>query len=260
MLCAGKHQVTTIHKQFPVVMEEIQPECKLAMSINDYCRLCKKYLRCQGILNSTKLIFEVNPTDKYGNILNHLSKLGITLHKTPLRSNRACRQCCNVIVRALRDAEILNKWRNQERQDEEPISNDKRVRDTAPQMPDQTKRHLRRCRKPSAKRMVDGDLFMECVEEELEPWQQIHENKEPERVTGKPAVVTRVLAPAPVFAPAPVASTHVVLSGQALSGNSGSSKDTVLSLLNNTPSLLTPMASVPVTALPSGFLLVVNQL
>lgn len=24
--------------------------------------------------------------------------------------------------------------------------------------------------------MADSDLFMECEEEELEPWQQIHEN------------------------------------------------------------------------------------
>ncbi|XP_041963566.1 pogo transposable element derived with ZNF domain b isoform X3 [Alosa sapidissima] len=107
--------------------------------------------------------------------------------------------------------------------------------------------------------MSDSDLFMECEEEELEPWQQIHENIEAERiepfesintvkqVTGMPAVQPVVT---PVPAPAPVASTHVVLSGQTLSGSSGSSgssKDTALPL----QSLLTSMGSIPVT-LPAG--------
>ncbi|XP_041963573.1 specifically androgen-regulated gene protein-like isoform X2 [Alosa sapidissima] len=157
------------------------------------------------------------------------------------------------------------------------------------QIPAQTKGDLQDCQKPPEKRkMSDAEFLMECVEEELEPWQQIHTNEKPggvgslkrirtaKRVTRKPAVVTRVLAPAPAPAPAPasapapapvpasapapapapVSSTHVVLSGQALSGNTGSSKDTTVPLLTNTLSVLTPMASVPVTTLPSGFLLV----
>ncbi|XP_041963575.1 ensconsin-like isoform X4 [Alosa sapidissima] len=135
------------------------------------------------------------------------------------------------------------------------------------QIPAQTKGDLQDCQKPPEKRkMSDAEFLMECVEEELEPWQQIHTNEKPggvgslkrirtaKRVTRKPAVVTRVLAPAPAPAPAPasapapapvpasapapapapVSSTHVVLSGQALSGNTGSSKDTTVPLLTNT--------------------------
>ncbi|XP_062394301.1 uncharacterized protein LOC134082535 isoform X3 [Sardina pilchardus] len=132
------------------------------------------------------------------------------------------------------------------------------------EIPAQTKGDL--CESPPAKRkLVDAEFLMECVEEELEPWQQILMENNPEsdgsskrirtakKATGKPAVVTRLLAPAP--APAPLASSHMVISGQALSGNI-SSKDTVVPLFTNTSSVLTPMASVPVTALPSGFLLV----
>ncbi|XP_062394292.1 uncharacterized protein LOC134082533 isoform X2 [Sardina pilchardus] len=360
------------------------------MAVNESCRLCERNLRVGGVLTNCKLIFDKKEQD---DIASQLSKLGLIIENTPLRSYRVCRKCYTTISRLLRDNEVLLRWKEKEtavaaetclEQDVTAFgSTDKRDRETTPpktpravkksrtsadlpvptrssvtecsiiarsatdhtnsvtvQMPDQTT--LQRCGKPSAERLADAGLFMECVEEELAPWQQTPDNKEPERVeslqrirtvkqvTRKPAVVTRLLAPAPAPgpapapapgpgpAPAPVASTHMVLSGQALSGNRVSSKDTVVplltntltgtpavvnrvfapaftpalapvpapasvasthmvlsgqvlsgnrvsskdtavSLFTNTSSLPTPMASVPVTSLPSGFLLVVKQ-
>ncbi|XP_062394303.1 pogo transposable element with ZNF domain isoform X2 [Sardina pilchardus] len=104
--------------------------------------------------------------------------------------------------------------------------------------------------------MADSDLFMECEEEELEPWQQIHENVEAERIepfeninTVKQVMGMPAVQPVVTPAPAPVAASHVVLSGQALSGNSGSSKDSGVPL----QSLLTSLGSMPVpVSLPAG--------
>lgn len=87
-----------------------------AMSVNDYCRFCKINLRIQGILSHTRPIFQEKPTGRNGNIVSQCSKLGLTLHNTPLRSNRACGKCYTIITRMVRNIDRLNGWRKRESQ------------------------------------------------------------------------------------------------------------------------------------------------
>lgn len=106
------------------------------MSVNDYCRFCKINLRIQGVLSHTRPIFQEKSTCKNGNIVSQCSKLGLTLHNTPLRSNRACGKCYTIIARMVRNIDRLNGWRKRESQKicdgEEANSNDRRHRVPTP--------------------------------------------------------------------------------------------------------------------------------
>ncbi len=61
------------------------------MAVNDLCRLCDVNLRIHGTISASKLIFDSR--DKLENICSQLSKLGLVLLNTALRSFRVCRKC-----------------------------------------------------------------------------------------------------------------------------------------------------------------------
>ncbi|XP_066577521.1 pogo transposable element with ZNF domain isoform X2 [Amia ocellicauda] len=103
--------------------------------------------------------------------------------------------------------------------------------------------------------MADADLFMECEEEELEPWQQMNDDVEDEAVeetsvtdrkitavsSGMPALVAA--PPPPTLAPPPVGSrvTTSVSVPPLVVSNADAAKKTVVTLFTNTGS---PVSSV----------------
>ncbi len=104
------------------------------MAVNDFHRLCEVNLRIHGTISASKLIF--NSRDKQENICS-LSKLGLVLLNTALRSFPVCRKCCNLIARVQRDIfsmAIFKDWRRKEtptgQKDASSSSTDKRDRDT----------------------------------------------------------------------------------------------------------------------------------
>uniref|UniRef100_A0AAY4E2L0 Pogo transposable element derived with ZNF domain b n=1 Tax=Denticeps clupeoides TaxID=299321 RepID=A0AAY4E2L0_9TELE len=92
--------------------------------------------------------------------------------------------------------------------------------------------------------MADTDLFMECEEEELEPWQQMNENTEEEdlgfvnskntsAVTSQPAVQPVVPSVA-----TPAVSTHIVISSPSLASTPIISPVTSVSVPSSVPNCL----------------------
>lgn len=94
------------------------------MSVNDNCRLCGRNLRVRGTICNSKQIFskerkvchskQIYSKEEDGNVYDQLSKLGLILDNTPLRSSRICLKCFKVIARLQRDWEIIDEWRKQE--------------------------------------------------------------------------------------------------------------------------------------------------
>lgn len=80
------------------------------MEVNDSCS--ETNLRIGGILGNSKLIFDPKDTQ---NISSQLSKIGLVIENSPLRSYRVCRKCCTIITRLLQDTEVLEKWIEKEK-------------------------------------------------------------------------------------------------------------------------------------------------
>ncbi|XP_063054522.1 uncharacterized protein pogzb [Engraulis encrasicolus] len=113
--------------------------------------------------------------------------------------------------------------------------------------------------------MADSDLFMECEEEELEPWQQVQQTTESLLIEPLKSVSTvqqvapvqslsRPVVPAPAQpAPiqVPVASTRLVVQGQTQPVKSAT-KTSALSLLSNTTPLLSSVGTGSVRTLPAA--------
>ncbi len=79
------------------------------MAVNDLCRLCDVNLRIHGTISASKLIFDSR--DKLENICSQLSKLGLVLLNTALRSFRVCWKCGNLIARLQYDMAIFKDWK-----------------------------------------------------------------------------------------------------------------------------------------------------
>lgn len=90
------------------------------MSVDDYCRLCKEYLRINGSLTNTKRIFEETkiPNDK--NVYERLIDLGLTLSKDRSRSCRICRSCLRLLARMEDNFATFKRWQESERQPNPP--------------------------------------------------------------------------------------------------------------------------------------------
>lgn len=103
-------------------------------------------LRVQGTIVNSKCIFDT----KDSNVFSELSKLGLIIKNTPLRSFRICRKCSAVITRLLRDTEAFKRWKNEETtercQGGDASSTDKRDRDPTPS---KTPRAVKKSRKSS---------------------------------------------------------------------------------------------------------------
>ncbi|XP_073727192.1 uncharacterized protein [Misgurnus anguillicaudatus] len=119
------------------------------MSVNDFCRCCKKNLRIHGVLSKSILIFERN--FKGERIYEQVLRLGLQLHKTAQKSLRICRSCHNLITRLERDVPVLNKWKDDEGDQAEEASSSQasEKRDREP-TPSKTPRALKKfCSTPS---------------------------------------------------------------------------------------------------------------
>ncbi|XP_073720251.1 uncharacterized protein [Misgurnus anguillicaudatus] len=82
------------------------------MSVNDFCRFCKRNLRRNGVISKSRLIFERNSKDKY--LYEQLLRLGVKLHKTAEKSFRMCHPCDKLITRLERDLPVFNKLTDEE--------------------------------------------------------------------------------------------------------------------------------------------------
>ncbi|XP_065114750.1 uncharacterized protein [Paramisgurnus dabryanus] len=82
------------------------------MSVNDFCRFCKKNLRRNGVISASKIFFERNSKDEF--LYEQVLRLGVQLHKTPKKSCRICRRCHNLITRLERDVYVFNKLTDDE--------------------------------------------------------------------------------------------------------------------------------------------------
>ncbi len=115
------------------------------MAVNNFCRLCEVNLRIHGIISASKLIFDSRDTQE--NICSQLSKLGLVLLNTALRSFRVCRKCCNLIARLQHDMAIFKDWKRKEtltcQKGASSSSTDKSDRDT----PSKTPRTIKKPRK-----------------------------------------------------------------------------------------------------------------
>ena len=104
------------------------------MSINDFCRCCKKNLRIHGQLSSTINIFEKKSKCEcpYEQVL----RLGLQLHNKSNKSYRMCRSCNSLITRLERDMPVFKRWTDDEgEQAEEACSSEapeKRDRQSTP--------------------------------------------------------------------------------------------------------------------------------
>ncbi|XP_076136363.1 uncharacterized protein LOC143119033 [Alosa pseudoharengus] len=180
------------------------------MSFNDYCRLCKANMRVEGIYGHSRDMFLSKKTPS---LSERLALLGVTVAQESGQSTRSCQRCSSRITRLERDLPTFKKWEEEFRNTDRNIAA-KRQREPTPS---KTPRALKKtCPNPPSPRpsstrktttqgqwrrpknispddvtavppgrrkirrsitKVDADLFMECMEEELEPWQQIHENR-----------------------------------------------------------------------------------
>ena len=137
MSCAGNH--AQVHKPNTLRVWTNR-------SVNDSCRFCSSNIFYQGRFSHFKSIFDSKARD---DICSQLSKLGLIVDNTPLRSFRICNKCVVVINRLLRDTEIVQKWKEKEMETEtchggDASSTDKRDREPTPS---KTPRALKKSRK-----------------------------------------------------------------------------------------------------------------
>lgn len=85
------------------------------MCVDECCRFCSSNLRIKGTIAHSRTIFDSKSQDE--NICNLLSKFGLNLIRTPLRSSRMCMKCFRILVRLRNDMDILNTWKDQETSD-----------------------------------------------------------------------------------------------------------------------------------------------
>ncbi|XP_055085541.1 uncharacterized protein LOC129457162 [Periophthalmus magnuspinnatus] len=108
-------------------------------AVNDWCRLCSKYLRINGVLSHTVLLFERSKLQQKS-MSDRLADLGLNLKPSKNKSTRMCRSCSQIVTRLENDLAAFRKWKEEEEKrdtdetasTDSPESSDKRARSPSP--------------------------------------------------------------------------------------------------------------------------------